>query len=139
MAPGASTGTPYLGGVVFNDLLVDQVRLVANEQLVDALAGVPIDFQHPRLDIVECFLVRHVVHDNDAVGAAVVGRGDGAETLLPGRVPNLQLHRLAFQLDRSDLEVYANGADVAFRVSVILGWGYRVDREGRRTFGIGVS
>lgn len=32
-------------------------------------------------------LVRHIKHDNDAVRAAVVAAGDGAEALLACRVP----------------------------------------------------
>ena len=40
----------------------------------------------PVLDGVEGLLVGDVVHEDEAHGAAVVGRGDGAVTLLPRRV-----------------------------------------------------
>ena len=40
----------------------------------------------PVLDSVEGLLVGDVIHEDEAHGAAVVGRGDGAVTLLPRRV-----------------------------------------------------
>jgi len=64
-------------------------------------------------------LVRDIVHDNDTVRAAVVRRSDRAETLLAGRVPDLQLDRLAFQLDRADLEIDADRRDVRLGVRVV--------------------
>ena len=76
-----------LGDGVLNHLLVGHIGLVANEQLVDALGGVAVNLLQPLLDVVERVHVRHVVDNADAVGAAIVGRGDGAETLLAGRVP----------------------------------------------------
>ena len=39
--------------------------------------------------------------------------GDGAEALLSGRVPDLQLHLLTVDLHRPDLKVHADGGDVA--------------------------
>ena len=39
------------------------------------------------ISIIECYLIRHVVDHDDAMCASVVGGGDGAKTLLPGRVP----------------------------------------------------
>ena len=64
-------------------------------------------------------MVCDVVDDNDAVGAAVVGRGDGAEALLACRVPDLELDRLALEFDGADLEVYADGRDVRLGVGVV--------------------
>jgi hypothetical protein len=49
----------------------------------------------PLLDIVEGFLVGHVVHHDDPVGAPIVAGGDGAEPLLACRVPDLKRQRLA--------------------------------------------
>jgi hypothetical protein len=60
---------------------------------------------------VETPLVRHIIHQQDAHGAAVIRRRDGAEPLLPRRVPYLQLHALAVELDGADLEVDADGGD----------------------------
>jgi hypothetical protein len=47
----------------------------------------PINLVQPLLDIVERLLVRDIVHDDDAVRAAVVAASDRAETLLAGGVP----------------------------------------------------
>ena len=66
-----------------------------------------LDVPDPVLDVVEALLVGDVVHQHDAHGAAVVGRGDGPEPLLSRRVPNLQLDLLPVQLDCPDLEVDA--------------------------------
>ena len=60
---------------------------------------------------VEAPLIRHIVDKQNAHGAAVVGRRDGAEALLAGRVPYLQLDALAVKLDGADLEVDADGGD----------------------------
>lgn len=56
-------------------------------------------------------LVGHVVDEQDAHGAAVVGGGDGPEALLAGGVPDLELDALAIELDGADLEVDADGGD----------------------------
>jgi hypothetical protein len=56
-------------------------------------------------------LVGDVVDEQNAHGAAVVSGGDGAEALLAGGVPDLQLYALAVELDGADLEVDADGGD----------------------------
>ena len=66
----------------------------------------------PGLHVVEGVLVRDIVHDNDAVRAAVVRRGDCAEALLSCRVPDLELDCLSLELERPDLEVDTDGRDV---------------------------
>ncbi len=80
-------GTTYLGNCVLNDLLVRHIALVADEELVDALGGVAVDLLQPLLDVVEAVHIGHIVDDADAVGTAVVGRGDGAEPFLAGGIP----------------------------------------------------
>lgn len=102
-----------------DDALGGEVGLVADEELVDILAGVAVDLVEPLLDVVEGFVVGDVVDDDDAVGPAVVRGGDGAEALLAGGVPNLELDGLAIELDGADLEVDADGGDVRFRVGVV--------------------
>ena len=84
-------GSTYLGDCVLHDLLVRHIALVAYEQLVDALGGISVDLLQPLLDVVERIHVCDIVDDADAVGATVVGRGDGSETLLAGGIP-LQSH-----------------------------------------------
>lgn len=56
-------------------------------------------------------LVSDVVDEKDAHGAAVVCGGDGAEALLAGRVPDLQLDALAIEVNGANLEIYTNGGD----------------------------
>ena len=86
---------------------VVHVALVPEDHLLHISAGVLLDVPDPVLDVVKALLVGDVVDEHDAHGAAVVGRGDGAEPLLPRRVPYLQLDLLPVQLDCPDLEVDA--------------------------------
>ncbi len=44
---------------------------------------------------------------------------DCSKPLLSGRVPDLQLDGFAVELDRADLEVHADSADVALGVGVV--------------------
>ena len=53
------------------------------------LARVEIDVLDPAREVIVGRLLCHVVHKDDAVRAAVVGRGESAEALLPGCVPDL--------------------------------------------------
>uniref|UniRef100_A0A6B2LLP1 Uncharacterized protein n=1 Tax=Arcella intermedia TaxID=1963864 RepID=A0A6B2LLP1_9EUKA len=98
----------FLGGHL---AVVRHVALVADEHLVDVLAGVPVDLLQPLLHVREGLLVRHVVDHNDPMRAPVVARGDRPEPLLPRSVPDLQLHGRAPEVERPDLEVDADGAD----------------------------
>ena len=81
------------------------VILVADQDPVDHLA-VLVDLVQPALHVGEALAAGDVVDDDDAVRAAVVGAGDGAEALLARRVPDLQLHLLPMQLDCANLEVH---------------------------------
>ena len=60
---------------------------------------------------VERPLIRNIINQQDSHRPPVIRRRDGAEALLPCCVPYLQLHALAVQLDRPDLEVDADGCD----------------------------
>ena len=60
-----------------------------------------------------------VVHQQRADGAAVVGRGDGAEALLARGVPERELDALAAGLDHLHLEVHADRGNIALRVGVV--------------------
>lgn len=57
---------------MLNDLLGGQVALVAHQQLVDVLAGIPLDLLQPLLHIVEGLLVRAIVHNDDTMRAPIV-------------------------------------------------------------------
>lgn len=77
----------YLRNCVLDDLLVRHIGLVAHQKLVHTLGSVAVDLLEPLLDVVERVHVGDIVNDTDAVGTAVVGRGDGTEALLTGGVP----------------------------------------------------
>lgn len=79
--------TLYLARGVLYLALGGQVGFVAHQQFVDALAGVALDFLEPALYIGKGIRVRHIVDDNDPVGASIVAAGNRAEALLPSRVP----------------------------------------------------
>mmetsp|Transcript_8145 Transcript_8145/g.24159 ORF Transcript_8145/g.24159 Transcript_8145/m.24159 type:complete len:333 (+) Transcript_8145:266-1264(+) len=96
-----------------------RVRLVAEEHFVDRVGGVLLDGPHPRGDVGERVLVGDVVDEEDAHGAAVVGRRDGLEPLLPRRVPDLQFDSLAVQLHAPDLKVDPNRGDEGLREGVV--------------------
>lgn len=70
-----------LGGSILHHLLLGLIGLVANQQLVDIVTGVAIDFVQPLLHIVERLRISHVVDHDDAMGTAIVRRGDGAKVL----------------------------------------------------------
>ena len=60
---------------------------------------------HPPAHALERPPVADVVDEQDPHRAAVVRGGDGAEALLAGGVPDLELDRLAVEEDLFDLEV----------------------------------
>ena len=60
---------------------------------------------------VETPLIGHIIDEKNAHSTAVVCRGDGSKTFLACGIPYLQLHALAIELDRPDLEVDADGGD----------------------------
>jgi hypothetical protein len=59
----------------------------------------------PEGNVIEGVLKRDVVYNHNRIRATIVGRADGAKTLLPGGVPNLELDCLAADGCRFDLEV----------------------------------
>ena len=72
-----------------------------------------LNVSDPILDVVETLLVSDVVHQHDAHCAPVVGCGDGPESLLPRRVPDLQLNLFSVQFNCADLEVNT------FKISIL--------------------
>ena len=70
-----------------------------------------LEVEEGRTRTVETPLVRYIIHEEDAHGASVICGGDGAEALLAGGVPYLELHALAVELDGPDLEVDSDCGD----------------------------
>ena len=117
-----------------NTLLLP-IALVANQNLVNTFGSVLLNVGKPSSNVysrqvskpsssrkrhrdfpaaqrtVERALVCGVVDEQDAHGSTVVGGGDGAETLLTGRIPDLELDPLAIEFDRTDFEVDADRGD----------------------------
>ena len=102
-----------------NDTLARQIRLITHQQLVDVFGGVSINLVQPLLNIVEGFLVGHIVYDDNSVSPAIVRGCNGSESFLSGGIPDLELDGLSIQLNCSDFEINTNGGDVGFGVSVV--------------------
>jgi hypothetical protein len=62
----------HLRDRVLDHFLVCHIALVAHQQLVDALGRISVNLLQPLLHVVERVHVRDVVHDTDAMCAAVV-------------------------------------------------------------------
>lgn len=66
-------------------------RWLTHEHGDDLVAGVLLDLAQPLGQAAEGLLTGDVVGQDQRIGAAVVALRDGAEPLLPRRVPDLQL------------------------------------------------
>ena len=95
------------------------IVLIAHEDAVDDVVAVVVNFVEPPFDIGERLSVRHVVHDDDSVSASVISGSDGAESLLSGRVPDLQFNPFAVNGHRADFKVHSDGGDVVAAKRVI--------------------
>ena len=78
-----------------DNTLSGQIGLVTHQQLVDILSCVSVDFVQPLLYIVERFVVRNIVNNNNSMGTTVVRRCNGTETLLSSGIPDLKLNSLS--------------------------------------------
>jgi len=94
-----------------DDLFVKHVALVSNENLVDVHIGVLLNLGDPISDRFKGPSVGDIVDEENALGAAKVGRCDGPETLLPGCVPDLQLDASPVNINILNLEVNSNRCD----------------------------
>lgn len=72
---------------VLDHLLVLHVALVAHQELVDTLSGIPINFLQPLLHVVERIHIRHIVDNADSMSAPVVRGRDCSEAFLASRIP----------------------------------------------------
>lgn len=83
----AEAVSKLLGDLIVDNLLLSHIALVADQELVDPLGGVPVNFLQPLLDVVERIHVGDIVDDANAMGSAIVRRGDCTESLLASGVP----------------------------------------------------
>jgi hypothetical protein len=102
-----------------HDLLVEHVALVPNKNFVDMHICMLLDLGNPVADALEAATIRDIVHEQNALSAAEVARCDGAEALLPGGVPNLQLNASSINVNVLDFEVDPDGSDEGRRERVI--------------------
>ena len=72
--------------------LCRHVALGGYEHLDYIGIGMLLNLPQPCLHIVKCLLNRAIIGQYDSIGALIVTGRDGPESLLPRRVPNLQLH-----------------------------------------------
>lgn len=86
--------------LLWNLSFVVTVALIADKNATNTRLGVLLDFLDPRAHVLKRLTVCNVIHDYNALGAAVIAGREGAEAFLACRVPNLQLHYLVFVLYR---------------------------------------
>ena len=70
-----------------DSLLVLHVRLVADQELVDAFAGVSVYFLKPGFYVFKSVCIGYIVDNNNTMRTTVVRRRDGAEALLTSSIP----------------------------------------------------
>lgn len=75
-----------------------QVGLVAHQHDDDVLVGMVAQFPQPPLHVLVGQMLGNVIDEQGPHGTAVVGRGDGAITLLAGRIPDLRFNCFAIDL-----------------------------------------
>lgn len=85
-----------------------KVTLVPDQDQIHVLLRIDPHIFDPLANVFKRLLLSAVVCQHNAVGAPVVVVCDGAEPLLPGRVPNLYLDGLAIEFYRLEPKVNAN-------------------------------
>jgi hypothetical protein len=78
-----------------------------------------LDVPEPVRDVLERVFFCNIEDQQDAHGVPVVRSGDGSEPFLSRSVEQLQLDLLAVKVDRSQLEVDADGGRAAQVESVV--------------------
>jgi len=77
---------------------VPQVGLVAHQHDDDVLVGVVAQLPQPPLHVLVGQMLGNVIDEQGSHSTAVVGRGDGAVTLLAGRIPDLRFNCFSIDL-----------------------------------------
>mmetsp|Transcript_9415 Transcript_9415/g.21249 ORF Transcript_9415/g.21249 Transcript_9415/m.21249 type:complete len:246 (-) Transcript_9415:98-835(-) len=94
-----------------DNLLIQHIALVPHENLVHGHVCMLINLSDPVADRLKRPAVGHVVNKQNSLRAAEIRGGNSAESLLPRRVPNLQLDSFSVDLHVLNLEVDADGGD----------------------------
>ena len=82
-----------------------QVNFIRYKDFGDPFASVCFDLLEPVGNVVEGCLLCAVVDQYNPHGSFVICLRDCPKSLLPCRIPDLQLHSLIFNGDRLDLEI----------------------------------
>lgn len=109
----------YLCRCVVNNFFGVQVAFVSDQELIDIITCITINFFKPLLDVIESFLIRAVIHDNYAVRTTIIRTSYCPKSLLSRSIPDLQLYRFSIEFDRPDLEVNTDGTYITLRVGVV--------------------
>jgi hypothetical protein len=80
----------------------------------------------PAADVLEGLFVIDAIGQDYATGALVVGLRDVAETLLAGRVPDLQADLGVIDTDGLDLEVHSNSGYITVFEDAVVELGEQV-------------
>lgn len=85
-----------------------QIALVSDQHDNNVRVGMVAQLLQPPCDILICLVLADIVNEERSDCASVVCGGDGAVSLLPGRVPDLRLDRLRVNLDRAGSKLDAD-------------------------------
>lgn len=86
-----------------------QITLVSHQHNNDVCIGVISQLFKPSCDVLVCLMLADVVDKKRSDGSSIVGRGNGAVSLLTGSVPNLCLDSLGVNLDGSRSKLNTDG------------------------------
>jgi len=112
--------------ILFDFSILREVGLCAYEYFADWLAGIAFDLLDPAADVLEGLFVIDAIGQDYATGALVVGLRDVAETLLAGRVPDLQADLGVIDTDGLDLEVHSNSGYITVLEDAVAELGEQV-------------
>ena len=99
---------------------VPQIALVSHQHDDNVCVGMIAELFQPACDVLVGLVLGDVVDKEGADCATVVGAGDGAVTLLAGRIPDLRLDGLVVDLDAASGEFDADGG-LAVEVEFVAG------------------
>ena len=96
---------------VTHSINIGHVCLIPDKDAVHINICILLNLQYPVDHVIEAVQVRHVVHQQDTVRAAVVRSVNAPEPFLPGSVPYLQLHLEVVDSHGLEFEVDPDGGD----------------------------
>jgi len=88
---------------------VSQITLVSNQHDDDIRISMVPQLLEPPCDILVSLVFADIVDKQSSHGTSVVGRRNGAISLLASGIPNLRLDRLCVYLDGSGRKLYTDG------------------------------